>query len=109
MSESRDRKEDTLMGGCVIHHFCGGKDIQFLWHLLPSVANASQNYPCIYWVDMVSGAFIYSLAPLPHYLRASPVDTDSPPFQDILAGCVSSCPAREKTLRLKMEQHRVSL
>ena len=93
----------------MIHHFCGGKDIQFLWHLLPSVANASQNYPCIYWVDMVSGAFIYSLAPLPHYLRASPVDTDSPPFQDILAGCVSSCPAREKTLRLKMEQHRVSL
>ena len=52
---------------------------------------------------------MYSRAPLPHYLRAAPVDTDSPPFQDILAGCVSSCPAWEKTLRLKMEQHRVSL
>lgn len=80
-------------GRVLIHHFCGGNDVPFLWHRLQSVANASQNYACIYLVDTEPGAFMYSRAPLPHYLRAAPVDTDSPPFQDILAGCVSSCPA----------------
>lgn len=61
-------------GRVLIHHFCGGNDVPFLWHRLQSVANASQNYTCIYLVDTEPGAFMYSWAPLPHYLRAASVD-----------------------------------